>query len=237
MIYPKIPVLLYHSIEKDNFQNRISIFDFEKQISFLKKNKYISIYTNEINEKLKNQIILTFDDGYKDIITDVLPILKKYNFKAICFIVSNQIGKNNIWDQNQKNYNKKELMNKNDINEWLKNGMLIGSHTQNHADLTKLEGIKLKNEIENSKKFLEETFATQVKDFCYPYGKVNNNAYVEVKKTYNNAYTTNRSRYSLDKHDPFLIPRVDMGKKLNNFKIFLKLKTFYEDIKFLKNEI
>ena len=237
MIYPKIPVLLYHSIEKDNFQNRISIFDFEKQISFLKKNKYISIYTNEINEKLKNQIILTFDDGYKDIITDVLPILKKYNFKAICFIVSNQIGKNNIWDQNQKNYNKKELMNKNDINEWLKNGMLIGSHTQNHADLTKLEGIKLKNEIENSKKFLEETFATQVKDFCYPYGKVNSDAYVEVKKIYNNAYTTNRSRYSLDKHDPFLIPRVDMGKKLNNFKIFLKLKTFYEDIKFLKNEI
>ena len=57
--------------------------------------------------KIKNQIILTFDDGYKDIITNVLPILKKYNFKAICFIVSNQIGKSNIWDQNKKNYKKK----------------------------------------------------------------------------------------------------------------------------------
>jgi peptidoglycan/xylan/chitin deacetylase (PgdA/CDA1 family) len=128
-------------------------------------------------------------------------------------------------------------MNKDDINEWLNNGMQIGSHTQNHVDLTKLDGLELKKEIENSKKFLEETFATPVKDFCYPFGKVNSNAYLEVKKIYNNAYTTNRSRYLLDKHDPFLIPRVDMGKKLNNFKIFLKLKTFYEDIKFLKNEI
>ena len=236
MIYPKIPVLLYHSIEKDSFQSGINIFEFEKQMSYLKNNKYISVYINEIDVKLKNQIILTFDDGYKDIIINVLPILKKHNFKAICFIVSNQIGKNNIWDQNQKNYQKKELMSKSDINEWLNNGMLIGSHTQNHLDLTKLDGVKLKNEIENLKNFLEETFATNVKDFCYPFGKVNNNTYIEVKKLYDNAYTTNRSRYSLDKHDPFLIPRVDMGKKLNNFKIFLKLKTFYEDIKFLKND-
>ena len=38
-----------------------------------------------------------------------------------------------------KKLSKKELMNKSDINEWLNNGMLIGSHTQNHVDLTKLE--------------------------------------------------------------------------------------------------
>ena len=37
MIYPKIPVLLYHSIEKDYFKNRIGILDFEKQMSYLKK--------------------------------------------------------------------------------------------------------------------------------------------------------------------------------------------------------
>ena len=46
-----------------------------------------------------------------------------------------------------------------------------------------------------------------------------NSIHEEVKKVYDNAYTTNRSRYLLNKHDPFLIPRVDMGKKLNNFKI------------------
>ena len=66
---------------------------------------------------------------------------------------------------------------------------------------------------------------------------MNSNVYAEVKKIYNRAYTTNRSRYIIGKHDQLLIPRVDFGKNLSNFKIFLKLNTFYEDIKFLKNEI
>ena len=237
MIYSKIPVLMYHSVDKYSFKNSFNEFYFEKQISYLRKKKYTTIYANEINLKLQNQILITFDDGYKDIITCVLPILKKYNFKAICFVVTNQIGKNNKWDQTLKNYKYKELMNKDDINEWLKNGMLIGSHSQNHVDLTKLSTSNIKDEIENSKKFLQDTFAISINDFCYPFGKVNSSVYSEVKKIYKRAYTTNRSRYIVEKHDPFLIPRVDMGKKLNNFKIFLKLKTFYEDIKFSKNEI
>ena len=162
---------------------------------------------------------------------------KKYKFKAICFVVSKQIGGNNVWDRNQKNYKNKELMNKDDINEWLKNGMLIGSHSKNHLDLTKLSINNIRTEIESSKKYLQDTFTTSINDFCYPFGKINFNVYTEVKKFYKRAYTTNRSRYIVDKHDPLLIPRVDMGKKLNNFKIFLKLNTFYEDIKFIKNEI
>ena len=237
MIYPKIPVLLYHSIENQNLSNQINVDEFEKQIIYLKENEYKSVHINEINPEIKKQIILTFDDGYKDIIIDVLPILKKYNFKAICFIVSNQIGKNNIWDENQKNYFKKELMSKSDIYEWLNNGMLIGSHSHNHFNLTTLDPSELNNEILKSKNFLEETFSTQISNFCYPYGKINSKVYEEVKKYYDNAYTTNRSRYLINKHDPYLIPRIDMGKKLTRFKMFLKLKTFYEDIKFSNDEI
>ena len=53
MIYPKIPVLLYHSIEKDYFKI-VLVLDFEKQMSYLKNKKYISIYTNEINKNKKS---------------------------------------------------------------------------------------------------------------------------------------------------------------------------------------
>ena len=166
MINPKVPVLLYHSIEKDFSGHELNFFDFEKQISYLKRKNYNSIFADEIDKKKVNKIILTFDDGYKDIITNVLPILKKYNFKAICFIVSNLIGKYNIWDQNKINFKKKELMNKYDINEWLNNGMLIGSHSQNHLNLTKLDNLNIKNEIENSKKSLEDHFRYQLKSFA-----------------------------------------------------------------------
>ena len=139
MSYTKLPVLLYHSISENIVSNEIDSFEFEKQISYLKNNNYESVSINQIKPNTKKQIILTFDDGYKDIISIVLPILKKYNFKAICFIVSNHIGQYNLWDVNNHNYKKKELLNKTDIFEWLKNGMMIGSHGHNHLDLTKLD--------------------------------------------------------------------------------------------------
>ena len=231
----RVPVLLYHSIVNKNSQHELNVDSFEDQISYLKKIGYKSIHFNEIKPEIKNQIILTFDDGYKDNILNALPILIKYGFKATCFIVSNHIGKYNIWDINKKNYERKELMNNYDINEWLSHGMLIGSHTHNHLDLTKYDVKEIKNEINFSKNFLENTFSQQVNDFCYPFGKVNTKVFTEVKRTYKNAVTTKRSRYNLLKHNNFLIPRVDMGKNLNKIKILLKLKTIYEDIKY--NEI
>ena len=36
-----------------------------------------SVNFDEIDPNKKNQIILTFDDGYKDILINALPILKK----------------------------------------------------------------------------------------------------------------------------------------------------------------
>ena len=59
----------------------------------------------------------------------------------------------------------------------------------------------------------------------------------KIKEIYKFGVTTNRSRYIQAKHDHLLIPRIDLGKKFNKLKIYLKLKTLYEDIKFKKNEI
>ena len=232
-----IPVLSYHSISNDKSSISISTNIFEKQIIFLKKLGYESVNFDEIDPNKKNQIILTFDDGYKDILINALPILKKYNFKSTCFFVTNLIGKNNNWDNKKENYKIKELMNPDDIKKWYENGMSVQSHSHNHLDLTKLSNMEIINELEYSKKYLKEKFNIKSDVFCYPFGKVNRNVYEITKKIYKNAVTTNRSRYNINKHNRILIPRIDMGKKISLFKLYLKLKTFYEDIKFKNNEL
>ena len=233
----KIPILLYHSINDDNSSMSLKINIFENQMKYLRKNGYKTVTFDEINKSEKKQIIITFDDGYKDVINNALPILKKNNFKAICFFVTNFIGKNNHWDIKKKNYFKKEIMNLNDIENWISNGMHIGSHSHNHFDLTELSEKNLFNELEYSKKYLEDKFNTKDSMFCYPFGRVNKNVYSLTIKIYSKAVTTNRSRYNIDNHDIHLIPRIDMGKNFSSFKIYLKLETFYEDIKFKKNEL
>ena len=128
-------------------------------------------------------------------------------------------------------------MSPDDIKIWIDNGMYVQSHSHNHLDLTKLSNIEILNELENSKKYLFDNFGLVADIFCYPFGKVNKEVFNLTKKIYKKAVTTNRSRYNTNIHNPLLIPRIDMGKEVSFIKLFLKLKTFYEDIKFKKNEL
>lgn len=233
----KIPILIYHSISNDESSLSLSINEFEKHIIYLKDRNFKTINFDQINSTKKKQIIITFDDGYKDLISCVLPILKKHNFSATCFIVSSLLGKKNLWDVGKKNFVQKDLMNLNDTREWVDNGMFIGSHSHNHLDLTSLNNDKITDELTYSKKILEDKIGVKIKNFSYPYGKVNNLVYQKTKEIFEKATTTNRGRFDINSHDFHLIPRIDMGKNLSIFKIFLKLETLYEDINFKKNEL
>lgn len=233
----KIPVIVYHSIDNDKSNLSLTINNFEKQINFLKQNGFISRGLDEIDKHKKKQIIITFDDGYKDVHKFALPILKKYDFKATCFLVSNLIGKKNYWDSLRSDFVPKNLMNTEDINEWINNGMFIGSHSHNHDDLTKLNKLDLEKDLDYSKKILEDKFGNAINNFSYPYGKVNKFVFNVIEKKYKRAVTINRSRYETNKHDMLLIPRIDMGKDISLLKIFLKMNTFYEDIKYKQNEL
>ena len=226
----KIPIVSYHSINNENCPISLNLEEFEKQLVFFKKNNFQSIHFNEIKNTSKKKFIITFDDGYKDLITNALPLLKKYNFKATCLIISNLIGKRNIWDEFNENIKDKELMNLSDINYWLKNGMKIGSHSKNHKKLTKLDDKEKIDEIINSKNELESLTGTTIDSFCYPYGLYNENVVNIVKEKYDFAFTTNRSRFNTNKHNKYLLPRIDMGKKISKFKLYLKAFTPYEDI-------
>ena len=128
----KIPILSYHSVSNENCPLSLKINQFENQLKYLKKNGFQSVFIDETNISNNKQFIITFDDGYKDLIINSLPILKKYNFKATCFVVSNLIGKTNSWDEEDENITKKNLMDRTDICLWIKNGMKVGSHSKNH---------------------------------------------------------------------------------------------------------
>ncbi len=52
-----------------------------------------------------NSVLITFDDGYEDNYTNVLPILEKYDAKATVFLIGSYIGEKSgylNWEQVQK---------------------------------------------------------------------------------------------------------------------------------------
>jgi len=102
-------ILLYHSISPDSdicILNNIKVSpeNFEKQMQYIaKKKKVISLATfldfAEKGKRLKNTIVITFDDGYLDNCRIALPILEKYGLPATFFIATGLMGALSVFDR------------------------------------------------------------------------------------------------------------------------------------------
>ena len=235
-----IPILMYHSIEKmpksiamRSLHVPKSRFALQMRILKLMGYKALSIeklrpYLN--GEKFGKVVGLTFDDGYKNNLINVAPILNKFNFSATCFIVSDYIGQDNIWDL-EKGLIQIPLMTEDDISEWIKYGMEIGAHSKKHLDLTQITEDDVKKEIKDCKNDLEKKFKVVINDFCYPYGRFNNKICKIVKESgYLSALTMKRGRVNLDKN-LFQLPRVPITHHTLPHLFILKILTRYEDIR------
>ncbi len=73
-------------------------FLFEKSVKWLMRNGYSFISTDDLIHILKRNSIcpkgavwLTFDDGWKNNIENVVPVLKKYNIPATFFITTGSV--------------------------------------------------------------------------------------------------------------------------------------------------
>ena len=53
-----------------------------------------------------------------------------------------------------------------------------------------------------------------------------------MRNHYKFAVTTKRSRYKINKFNNHILPRVPINSDTGLFKFYIKIKTFYEDIKF-----
>ena len=94
---PGTVILCYHSINELNNAkifnpNIVETENFHKQMKFLKKHyNVISLkYFIDNHKKLTDNknVIITFDDGYKDNLTNAYPILQRYKLPATLFLAT-----------------------------------------------------------------------------------------------------------------------------------------------------
>ncbi len=87
---PAIPVLLYHSVGDDADGLAVSPESLEEQIRYLLRDEYDPIWFSDLGclELYDRPVLLTFDGGYDDSYTKLLPILEKYRVKATVFVAT-----------------------------------------------------------------------------------------------------------------------------------------------------
>jgi len=228
----KIPILMYHSIQKESRRNilrglSVSPMLFFIQMLVLKILGYrglsMSMLQPYISKKKEGKVFgITFDDGYKNNYFSALPILKKFGFTATCYVVSGNIGGVNFWDIN-KGVSKKQMMNKSEIKDWINQGMEIGCHSFSHTKLSLCNPKELKKEIILSKQILEKEFDIKIKHFCYPYGDKSSRVEDLIRKSgYETATTVARGRVSSE-NDYLDLPRVLINHRTYPHLLLLKL--------------
>ena len=107
-----VPVLLYHHINYDNDVLSIPPELFEEHLKFLKSDGYESITKEQLGEYLDagkktwkdKAVLITFDDGYLDTWVYAYPLLKKYGFKAILFLVTWTVEEDEFTGLNLEDY-------------------------------------------------------------------------------------------------------------------------------------
>ena len=129
-------ILTYHNIGQNNNQTWVSLASFQRQMNELKENGYRVVEFEEYDPFDDKQIVLTFDDGRKNIL-DVVPLLKKNKFPFYVFVVGKFIGYS------------PEFLAESDFEIIRKGGGKLGWHTQTHQDLTKLSKAKIVKELKN----------------------------------------------------------------------------------------
>ena len=233
-----IPILMYHSIEampKSTVMRSLHVPPkrFRIQMSLLNMLGYKGLSMRELlpyleGEKIGKVVGITFDDGYQNNLINAAPILKKYNFSATCYLVSQSIGTSNSWDLD-KGITQRPLMTQSEIQEWLNLGLDIGSHTQTHPILEELSEHQSQEEIFNCKSELEEMFKVSIKDFCYPFGHFNEKLEKIIKEAgYTTATTMSRGR-ATSQSNKLTLPRIPITHHTLPHLFLAKILTKYED--------
>ena len=233
-----IPILMYHSIEempKSTVMRSLHVSPkrFEVQMWLLNMLGYKGLSMRELapyleGEKIGKVVGITFDDGYQNNLINAAPILKKYNFSATCYLVSQRIGISNTWDLD-KGISQRPLMNRSEVQKWLNLELDIGAHTQTHPFLEELSEQQSQEEIFNCKADLENIFNVSIKDFCYPFGQFNESLVNMTKEAgYITATTMSRGR-ATPQSNKFVLPRIPITHHTLPHLFLAKILTKYED--------
>lgn len=181
-----IPVLMYHKIPDKPIDSPHKIFvtkdTFRKHLQLIKWRglqpitfrDYLAYTGGERSNKTapKRPVILTFDDGYKDNYHNLLPLMNRYGYKGVIFLLGDTTIRYNYWDADKGDH-RDELMTPEQRAAFIKAGWEIGAHTMTHRDLTRLDEQEAWREIVESKKALEAESGMPVQVFAYPFGFYN----------------------------------------------------------------
>lgn len=172
-----INILMYHQVGhfapmREHRASYCRVERFATQMAWLHRFGYRVLSMDEVVACISGKrpippraVALTFDDGYENFFQHAWPVLQRYDFPAMVYLVAALVGKRANWVGDAP-----PLMSAERIRELRRQGCSFGGHSVSHLRLAGQSDERLRNETADCKSQLEDLLGERVDHFCYPYG-------------------------------------------------------------------
>lgn len=237
---------LRKNIQKDNcidFPYYHHVFDDEK-LDFERQLKYLKNYGEFISmdaackligegEKIDGRYFcLTFDDGFYNCYSGMMDITASLNIPCMIYLPTDWIGLNpdnqGDWEKMKTFYPNKihpmAFLNWTQCKEMMNYQISFGSHTCSHANLAQIDAAAIRQELEQSKKIIEEKLETPCLHFACPWGQQGTNFDPQITTPiakdlgYLSFATTHRGEMRA-KDDLFMVKRDHILAEWGNYQL------------------
>ncbi|KAA0228347.1 polysaccharide deacetylase family protein [candidate division KSB1 bacterium] len=180
-------VLAYHQVggRKTLGITWITSAQFERQMIWLAEAGYrtssLTDYLNNNRAIAGKKIVLTFDDGFRALAKNALPVLQRFGFTATVYPVADYVGRENRWDVNF--FGRRTMhLDWDELRDMLAAGWEIGSHSLRHAYLPSLSEAELFDDLRRSREILEDHLNIPIRHLSLPFGRGNHRVFEAARQ-------------------------------------------------------
>ena len=187
-----IPILMYHSVDlRSEDYLTIARDQFARQIEHLARHyAFVTVHDVATQQVPDDALVISFDDSLKDNIDHALPVLQQFGVRAVFFVITGYLGRDNAW--NPRAYRFADHMAPGDLWDLARAGHEIGSHSRTHQRLTKLSDAQLEDELLRSHNMIAALCGVAPGAFAYPYGGYDARCVAAMRRHYTFGFGSER---------------------------------------------
>jgi peptidoglycan/xylan/chitin deacetylase (PgdA/CDA1 family) len=229
-VWPGMRFLMYHRVAALNEYDQLAVTPqrFHAHIAHLAK-YYNVLSLSDAIAKLavanvsRQDVVVTFDDGYVDNLANALPVLRAFHIPATLFITTKFCDQAMRHPRYQPSTERLHLTWE-EVRALATEPLItLGSHTITHPFLSRLSDSDVQREIIGSKRIIEEKIGAEIQYFCYPSGDFTLREQQYVRQAGYKAAVSVAPGVNRDLRHPFALRRTEMNDKDDEQAIRLKL--------------
>lgn len=210
-----VRILMYHAVgsrlANDPYGISIPLDSFRRQMEILARHEAVQVisfdelqspshFCESQGQEKKLRVVVTFDDGYKDNLSTVAPIMNKLQIPFTVFVTSSFIQEDSS-----------DYLSAHELRDLAAlPGVGIGSHGVTHRRLAECDDTSLRWELSESRRSLENMIEKSVTALSYPHGSASNRVREAARQA--GYVLAGSSCFDINKagHDPLMLCRCEI---------------------------